>query len=152
MGGCYKLKYSHQVFIGFAAEDRYMIAEPIAYHLKNYGINTWYDRNKLLLGDNLKVKNLINGAGEAKYACMIISKHTSDSPCAMDELSIIHERFTNHDVTIFPILYELKPYEIPLSLQWIKQVMFKEVNRSSGTREICNHIACKISCDILSKF
>ena len=26
------------IFICFAAEDRYTIAEPIVYHLKNYGL------------------------------------------------------------------------------------------------------------------
>ena len=57
------------VFVGFSAEDRYTIAEPIVYHLKNYGISTWYDRQKLLLGDNRTEKNLIDGAGRSTYAC-----------------------------------------------------------------------------------
>lgn len=41
-----------KVFVCFAAEDRYTIAEPVVYHLKNYGIDTWYDRHNLLVGDN----------------------------------------------------------------------------------------------------
>ena len=61
------MKSPYQVFVGFAAEDRYLIAEPIVYHLKNYGIPTWYDRHRLLLGDNHKEKCMINGAGKSTY-------------------------------------------------------------------------------------
>lgn len=140
------------VFFGFAAEDRYTIAEPIVYHLKNYGIPTWYDRHKLLLGDDRKEKNLIDGAGKSKYACAIISENTEASACAMEELAIIRERYFRKEMTVFPILYELPPDKIPIDLHWIKEAIFKETNRTSGTREICNHIACKITGDILSTY
>ena len=138
------------VFVGFAAEDRYTIAEPIVYHLKNYGISTWYDRQKLLLGDNRTEKNLIDGAGRSTYACIIISENTKDSICAMEEFAIIEERFFRKEITVFPILYELSPSKIPKDLYWVKDIIFKEANRSSGTRDICNHIACKITGDVLS--
>lgn len=140
---------SHQLFVGFAAEDRYTIAEPIVYHLQNYGINTWYDRHSLLIGDNRRKKNLEEGAGESAYACIVISEHTSASNCAMEEFAIIEKRFRNGEVTVFPVLYELFPEDIPNELLWIKEIIFKEVSRSSGTREICNHIACRISADLL---
>ena len=56
------INYDNQVFICFAAEDRHTIVEPIVHHLKNYGINVWYDRYKLLMGDNRIEKNLKEGA------------------------------------------------------------------------------------------
>lgn len=142
----------NKVFICFAAEDRYDIAEPIVYHLKNYGINVWYDRQSLLLGDNRIEKNLNEGAGECAYAITIISHNTEDSVCTMEELSIIKSRYKKNDIIVFPILYEIKPNDIPNELKWIKQIIFKEVNRNSGTRDICNHVACKITDDILSKY
>lgn len=142
-------KHSHQLFVGFAAEDRHTIAEPIVYHLQNYGVNLWYDRHSLLMGDNRRIKNLEEGAGESAYACIIISKYTSVSKCAMEEFAIIEKRFRKSEVTVFPVLYELFPEDIPSELLWIKEIIFKEVSRSSGTREICNHIACRISADLL---
>ena len=129
------------VFVGFSAEDRYTIAEPIVYHLKNYGISTWYDRQKLLLGDNRTEKNLIDGAGRSTYACIIICENTKDSICAMEEFAFIGERFFRKEITVFPILYELSPSKIPKDLYWVKDIIFKEADRSSGTRDICNHIA-----------
>ena len=93
------------LFICFAAEDRYSIAEPIVHHLKNYGIKIWYDRYELLLGDNRRKKNLYEGATLCKYAVVIISKYTLKSKCAMEEINIIRKRYRKGDVTVFPILY-----------------------------------------------
>jgi hypothetical protein len=137
------------LFICFAAEDRYSIAEPIVYHLKNYGIDIWYDRYAMVMGDNREEKNLKEGAGNCQYAVVILSKNTYESSCAMEEISIIENRYKNREVTVFPVLYELTPENLPNSLVWIKEMIFKEANRQTGTREICNHIACKITGDII---
>lgn len=141
---------SERLFICFAAEDRYDIAEPVAFHLKNYGVPIWYDRHTLVMGDNRKDKNLEEGAARSRYALVILSKHTADSECAMEELSIIESQHSLYKNTVFPVLYELSPRDIPNELQWIKKLIFKEVDRHSGTREVCNHIACKITSDFLS--
>ena len=123
--------------------------EPLVYHLKNYGVKLWYDRHALVLGDSRKEKNLDEGARECNYAIIVISKHTDNSICAMEELSILEERYYQKDVTVFPILYEILPDNIPYKLQWVRELIFKEVDRHSGTLEICNHIACKITDDLL---
>lgn len=141
-----------RVFICFAAGDRYKIAEPIVHHLKNYGIDIWYDRYAMLLGDNRVEKNLKEGAENCNYSLIIISKNTIKSKCAMEEISIIKKRYCSNNVTISPVLYEIFPDNLPTSLLWIKELIFKEVDRKSGTRETCNHIACKITKDILKKY
>lgn len=140
-----------QVFIAFAAEDRYCIAEPVVYHLKNYGINVWYDRHRLLMGDNRASKNLVEGAAKCEYAVLVLSKHTSNSKCAMEEISIIKSRYEQGKTIVFPVLFELPPTDIPVELHWIKNLIFKETTHQSGTREICNHIACKITGDLVTK-
>jgi hypothetical protein len=141
-----------KVFICFAAEDRYEIVEPIVYHLKNYGIPVWYDRYTLLMGDNRVQKNLYDGAQTCKYAIIIVSKNTQLSKCAMEEISIVRENNKEHKVTVFPILYDISPDNLTGELIWIKKLIFKECNKNSGTYEICNHIACKITDDILSNY
>lgn len=141
----------NKVFICFAAEDRYRITEPIVYHLKNYGVNIWYDRYALVMGDNRVEKNLIEGASKCKYAVIVISNFTTDSPCAMEELSILKKRYEIGDIFLFPILYEISPNSLSTDLLWIKKLIFKEADRKSGTYEICNHISCKITSDMLQK-
>ncbi len=138
------------IFICFAAEDRYTIAEPIVYHLKNYGMNVWYDRYKLLLGDDRIEKNLKEGAGQCEYAIIVISQNIKESNCALEELSVLEKRYNENRVIIFPILYEIAPNELPNRLVWIKDLIFKEVDIKSGTREVCNHIICKITENLMT--
>ncbi|NSK41001.1 TIR domain-containing protein, partial [Blautia wexlerae] len=104
---------SYSLFICFAAEDRYSIVEPLVYHLKNYGIKTWYDRDKLLMGDNREEINLEKGVWKCNYALVVISKFTVDSVCAMEELSIIESKYRQGKIIVFPVVYELSPNDIP---------------------------------------
>ena len=46
-----------QIFLGFAAKDRYTVAESLLYHLENYGVPVWYDRHDLIIGDNRQKEN-----------------------------------------------------------------------------------------------
>lgn len=104
------------------------------------------------MGDNRIEKNLNEGASKCKYALIILSKDTEQSVCAMEEISILERKYYASDVTLFPVLYELSPEDIPYTLQWIKKLIYKEIDRNTGTLEICNHIACKITGDILKGY
>lgn len=141
---------SKNIFICFSARDRYSIVQPIVYHLKNYGINVWYDRYELLMGDDRVEKNIEEGAGLCEYALIVLSSNTIESICAKEEIQILKTRYYKNEVVIFPVLYEIKPCNIPSEFSWIRTLIFKEVNRTSGTLEICNHIACRITQDIIS--
>lgn len=141
-----------RVFICFSSKDRYRIVQPIVYNLKNYGVDIWYDRNELLLGDNRYEKNILDGAQKCKYAIVVLSENTISSLCATEEIRIIEERYNEDRVVVFPVLYELKPDDIPETFGWVKKLIYKEVNHSSGSLEICNHIACKITEDVLDDY
>lgn len=138
-----------KVFICFSAKDRYNIAQPIVYHLKNYGINVWYDRHEMVMGDDRIKRNIEEGAGKCRYAIIILSPNTLDSICATEEIKTLELRHYQKEVVIFPVLYELKPCDIPQKFIWISNLIFKEVTQATGTLEICNHIACKITQDML---
>lgn len=141
--------FSKKLFICFSSKDRYSIVQPIVYHLKNYGVNVWYDRYEMVMGDDRFKKNIEEGAGKCEYALIVLSQNTIDSICATEEINILKSRYYKGEVIVFPVLYELKPCDIPPKFGWIKNLIFKEVNRTTGTLEICNHIACKITRDIL---
>lgn len=141
-----------KIFICFAAEDRYTAAEPIAYHLKNYGFPVWYDRTELLMGDNRVKKNLDEGAGQSKYVIAVISRNSAPSKCFMEELEIVRKRYYKSEVTVFPVIYDISPQKLPDELQWICELIFKEISKISGTREVCNHVACRITNDLLANF
>lgn len=63
-----------QIFLGFAAKDRYTVAESLLYHLENYGVPVWYDRHDLIIGDNRQKENFEKGIIESKYAILIFSE------------------------------------------------------------------------------
>ena len=52
------------------------------------------------MGDNREEKNLKEGAGNCQYAVVILSKDTYESPCAMEEISIIKERYRKNKVAM----------------------------------------------------
>ena len=68
-----------QIFLGFAAKDRYTVAESLLYHLENYGVPVWYDRHDLIIGDNRQKENFEKGIIESKYAIIIFSENTEVS-------------------------------------------------------------------------
>lgn len=142
--------FSRKLFICFSAKDRYNIVQPIVYHLKNYGVNVWYDRYEMVMGDDRFKKNIEEGAGKCGYALIVLSENTIDSVCATEEINILKSRYYKGEIIVFPVLYELKPCNIPSKFDWISNLIFKEVNHTTGTLEICNHIACKITHDILN--
>lgn len=144
--------FSKKLFICFSAKDRYDIVQPLVYHLKNYGINVWYDRYEMVMGDNRIKKNLEEGAGKCRYALIVLSQNTIKSVCATEEIEILKSRYARSEVVIFPVLYELNPSNIPPVFEWIRKLIFKEADRTTGTLEICNHIACKITQDMLSSY
>lgn len=141
--------FSKKVFICFSAKDRYNVAQPVVYHLKNYGIDIWYDRYEMVMGDDRFKKNIEEGAGKCGYALIILSPNTIESLCATEEIKTLESRYLKKEITIFPVLYEIKPCDIPAKFKWVNNLIFKEINRTTGTLEICNHIACKITQDML---
>lgn len=144
--------FSKKLFICFSAKDRYDIVQPVVYHLKNYGIHVWYDRYEMVMGDDRVEKNLEEGAGKCRYALIILSANTVESSCATEEIKILESRYNRGEVVIFPVLYELSPSNGPPVFGWIRKLIFKEVDHTTGTLEICNHIACRITQDMLGSY
>lgn len=142
----------NKLFICFAAKDRYDVVQPIVYHLKNYGIDIWYDRYEMVMGDNRFEKNIEEGAGKCRYALIVLSHNTINSLCATEEIAILEERYYKNEVIIFPVLFKIKPSDVPSKFQWVKDLIFKEVLSDTGTLEVANHIACKITKDILAHY
>ena len=67
-------------------------------------------------------------AGKSKYAIIILSHNTITSFCAREEIQTLKLRYFKGEVTVFPVLYELKPSDIPPVFAWIKKLIFKEAD------------------------
>lgn len=103
------------------------------------------------MGDDYADTFYRGGICQCRYSVVILSEDTRKSPCQLKELQIIEELHDRGLMTVFPLLYEIDADKLPDRLIWMRKLIFREVSRSSGTREVCNHIACRLAEDIVDE-
>lgn len=65
-------KYAYDAFICHASEDKREVAEPLATMLMKQGLNVWYDKFTLKVGDSLRQK-IDYGLGHCRFGIVILS-------------------------------------------------------------------------------
>lgn len=119
--------------------------------MANFGFALWYDRHKMMLGDKRNYKNFIEGIVQTEYAIVVMSKNSIKSTCVAEEMEYLEEQYNKGLITIFPILYNIRPTELPEKYRWLTELVYKELDEKSGTLLTCNHIITKILSDELKK-
>lgn len=140
------------LFFCFSSKDRHCIVESILYHITNYAIPVWYDRQQMLLGDHRDYKNFVEGVEGCKYAVIILSPNAINSVCAREEIDLIERKHKKGEVTVFPLYYKLKAADIPEEFSWMSKLVFKELDETTDTLGTCNHIICRILLDELTRY
>lgn len=136
------------MFLCFSSGDRYTAAKSCLYHLKNYGINVWYDYHELILGDCKREKNFEYAICNNKYFIIIYSKNLFKSPCAIEEERRIFEQSSKRDVVIFPLLYNIKFSELPVEYRIkLENLIYNEIDDSTGSLNSINQIISKMLVD-----
>lgn len=139
------------IFFCFSSKDRHTIVEAILYHIRNYRIPVWYDRDQMLLGDERNHKNFVEGVEYSSYGIIILSPNSIQSYCANEEIDLMYEKYLKGTMHIFPIFFNLSASEVPPKYEWLKKLVYKEITPSIDVRSTCNHIICKFLVDDLSK-
>lgn len=133
------------IFLCFSSEDRYSIVKSCLYHLKNYGYDTWYDYHELILGDKKREKNFEKAIQACDYFIVFYSNNFLNSPCAINEESLIFAEASSRNITIFPLLYNLKFNELPFDIQnRIENLIYNEITDATGCIESVNQMVVKI--------
>ncbi len=132
------------IFIGYSSRDRYSIVEPMVFHIKNYGFHMWYDFHDMFLSDNRYHENFELGIAQSKYVIFIVSNNLFDSACAKEELKYAQTLYEKGEIVLFPILYLIKAAELPDEYNWIRKIIYNEINEQSGTLFVVNQILEKI--------
>ena len=138
-----------KVFLCFSSADRYSIVNSVLYHLKRFRIPVWYDYHELTLGDNRMTGNFELGLDLCNYAVVIISPSMFQCKCGNDELDEIKKRYENHTIYIFPIFYEITVSDLPYQYSWLTDLIYNELNQSTGSLATCKQIVYKIVKDKL---
>ena len=140
------------IFFCFSSKDRLQIVEAMLFHITNYELPVWYDRHKMLMGDDRDYKNFDEGINQCEYAIIIVSPNAIASTCAREEIELIRKRYEADEMTVFPVFYNLKASELPAQLQWMTKLGYKELDASTDSRSACNHIICRVLLDELEKY
>lgn len=136
------------IFLCFSSRDRYTIVKSCLYHLKNYGYDTWYDYHELILGDKKKEKNFVNAIQSCDYFIIFYSKNLLKSPCAITEETLIYAESEKRNITIFPLLYNIKFDELPIETQYrVENIIYNEVTDDTGCIAPINQMVVKMLLD-----
>ena len=136
------------IFLCFSSKNRYTVVKSCLYHLKNYGMNVWYDYHELILGDKKKEKNFIKAINNCDYFIIIYSNDFFNSPCAINEEKLIFEEENKRNIVIFPLLYNMKYSELPHDYQSkIENRIYNEITDKTGSIDSINQIIVKILLD-----
>ena len=128
------------IFIGYSSEDRYTVVESLVFHLKNYGFDVWYDFYDMFLGDNRYEENFEKGISGSQYVIFVISKNFFTSNCAKEELDYAQLLYEKGEIIMFPLLYHMSANELPKEYNWIKKIIYNEIEDHSGTLFVANQI------------
>ena len=142
-----------EIFLCYSSQDRETLVKGLLYHLTNYGLPVWYDRYKLLMGDQRNVKNFDEGVGQSNYAVVVISPNSIATGCgALEELELIYNKFISGSMTVFPVFFNIKAGELSAEFQWLLQLVYKELDPSIDSTGTCYHIICRYLQDELAKY
>ena len=135
------------IFLCFSSKDRLCIVEALLYHITNFGIPVWYDRKKMLLGDDRNYMNFVDGVASSDYALVVLSPNAISSPCVQEEMDLIKHKYMSHSMHVFPVFYNIRASELPDEYTWLLSLVYKEIEPSIDARGTCNHIICKYLSD-----
>lgn len=102
-----------KVFISYSSADS-GFAEKLAKNLENNGLDVWFDKWEIRIGDSI-IEKISQGLNQNDYLVVVLSPNSVLSPWVNKELNICMMReIKERNVVVLPILH--KECEIPLFL------------------------------------
>lgn len=123
-----------KIFLCHASEDKKFV-EDLAKDLMKFGLEVWYDKFEMKVGESLleKINAGITGSG---YFAVILSPRSVNKPWVKHEIqSAFAKKFIDKDFHILPILYEV--CEMPLYLAGMLYADFT-CDYENGLKDILN--------------
>ena len=99
------------IFLCFSVKDRVPLINDFYHFLSNFGLDIWYDRRNIFLGDNRFDTNITLGANNSdiNYAIVFYSKNFAKGNICIQEYKVLEKRYQNNDLFIFPVFIENVP-------------------------------------------
>lgn len=137
------------IFLCFSVKDRIPLINDFYHFLSNFGLDIWYDRRNIYLGDNRREKNITLGAEnpDVDYAVIFYSENFKNGNICLEEYEILVKRYYKGEVFLFPVFLSEVPEKINQKLQLCKTLVYKQVRNQSGFNALALHIIAKITSD-----
>lgn len=135
-------------FLCFSGHDRLTIVQAVLYHLQKYGMDIWYDNYQYILGDS-KYNTYVDAIFKSNYAIVIFSPSFPSSLGAIEELEIIKKQYDKGQIHIFPIFYNISASSIPTAYSWLCDMIYNELDESTGSLLTCNQMVNQFLSDEL---
>jgi len=137
------------IFLCFSVNDRIPLINDFYHFLSNFGLDVWYDRRNIYLGDNRIEKNINLGAQNPKvnYAIIFYSENFTNGNICLEEYRILVERYQKGEVFLFPVFISNVPASIDNRFRICKELVYKQIKNQSDFNALALHIISKITSD-----
>jgi hypothetical protein len=99
------------VFISHASEDKDAVVRPLAFALKEGGLNVWYDEFELRMGDSLRRK-IDHGLSKSKVGIVVLSNSFIKKGWTNYELDGIITKTVTGEQKVLPIWHNITKKEV----------------------------------------
>lgn len=139
------------LFLCFSVLDRVPLINNFNQYIGNFGIETWYDRRNIFLGDNRHITNIEKGAGNADvdYAVVFYSENFKNGNICIDEFNLLVDRYHRNEVHLFPVFIGQVPQKIDKKFSICKKLVYKEIKSEDDFWSLSLHIVAKMTEDKL---
>ncbi|HIS36446.1 TPA: toll/interleukin-1 receptor domain-containing protein [Candidatus Scatousia excrementigallinarum] len=139
------------LFLCFSVLDRLPLINNFNQFIGNFGIETWYDRRNIFLGDKRHEVNITKGAKSdaVDYAVIFYSDNFKNGNICLDEYDILVERYKRKEIHLFPVFIGNAPQKIEDRFSLFKELVYKEIKSEEDFLRLSLHIVAKITEDKL---
>lgn len=137
----YRLKGSEidlNIFISFSGDGREKYAVNLLKIYSSMGLNCWYDRHELYLGDNLKNTIIKDGIDKSDYCVLFINKTFLNREWPCEEANLFLKKYVDsQEQRIFPILVNVSKEEVLNSkISRILEIKYQFLNNANTLENI----------------
>lgn len=139
------------IFLCFAVKDREFFINHLYQYLQNFGMQMWYDRRDIFLGDDRQYTNIELGANNpsVKYAVVVYTDNFANGNICLDEFDILVNRHKANEIHIFPVFYKTVPDKIDERFSILKKLVYKCFYNDNDYFAIALHMLAKMTQDEL---
>lgn len=140
------------IFFCFAVKDRIPLINDFYHFLSNFGLDIWYDRRNIYLGDNRINTNIKDGAENRKvsYAIIFYSDNFKNGNICLEEFDILVKRYKQNEIFLFPVFLSSVPKQMEEKFKICKMLVYKEIHNQNDFLALSLHIIAKITSDEVS--